>query len=211
MNTNGAIETFEVERKYAVSGELQLPTAAKFGALGYRMCEPAEHELRATYFDTPDGELAATRLALRHRLGGKDEGWHLKAKSDAGARELLWATAEEMPVGLLQEVAHRLGADVAERLQPIATLRTTRIAVLLINGAGHPVIEIADDRVEAVNELTGRTQRWREWEAELMPDTDDATLDLIEPLLVANGAVRVRGTSKIQRAMSAQTEPTGTA
>lgn len=203
VSTNGAVETFEIERKYEVSDDAQLPDVATFAKIGLRLDSPETHELRASYFDTPTGELAGLRLALRHRLGGKDEGWHLKAKGENGARELLWPTAEEIPTGLVHEVEDRLGKGAADRLRAIANLRTQRVTAVLSNEAGDPVIELADDRVEGVNELTGRRQQWREWEAELMPDANEGALELVEPLLVACGAKRVRGTSKIQKTMSA--------
>lgn len=206
MNNNGAVESFEIERKYEVAEDTSLPEAAVFATVQLQAAETLEHELHASYFDTPDVALASQRLALRHRLGGKDEGWHLKAKGDDGARELLWPSSVEMPAGARAEVAERIGEAAIQRLQNIATLRTNRITTMLFDAAGNAVVEIADDRVESVNELTGRVQRWREWEAELMPDADPALLDQIEPLLIAMGARRVRGTSKIQRTMSAESD-----
>lgn len=201
VTINGAIESFEIERKYEVSDDAQLPDAVGFAALGLQPGAPETHELRASYFDTPSGELASRRLALRNRHGGKDAGWHLKAKGDDGARELLWPQSDELPVGLRAEVEDRLGSGSTDRLGAIATLRTTRVTVLLFDLQGNAVVEIADDRVDGTNELTGSRQQWREWEAELMPGADEALLDTIEPLLAAAGAVRVRGTSKIQRTM----------
>ena len=153
VTINGAIESFEIERKYEVSDDAQLPDAVGFAALGLQpgapethelqMCirdrpdavgfaalglqpgAPETHELRASYFDTPSGELASRRLALRNRHGGKDAGWHLKAKGDDGARELLWPQSDELPVGLRAEVEDRLGSGSIDRLGAIATLRTT--------------------------------------------------------------------------------------
>lgn len=203
VSGNGAVETFEIERKYEVSDDALLPDAARFAKIGLRLDSPVEHDLRASYFDSPTGELAGHRLALRRRIGGKDEGWHLKAKGANGARELLWPPAEKIPAGLIQEVEDRLGAGAAQRLGAIATLRTLRVTAMLFNQAGEAVIEIADDRVDAVNELTRRRQVWREWEAELIPGANEGLLDTIEPVLTAAGATRVRGTSKIQRTMRA--------
>lgn len=218
------VESFEIERKYLVDDRAVLPGPAAFEALGLSLDAPEHHLLEAAYFDTPSGELAAQRVAVRMRRGGKDEGWHLKEKGEEGARELLWPPAEQMPPGLVRELADRLGAselcadelgaselradesaaDPAQRLGAIARLHTERTTVRVRDSTGVEVVELADDRVDATNELTGRRQRWREWEAELMPDGDPALLDRIEPLLAAAGAVRVRGTSKIQRTMSAE-------
>lgn len=204
MSAEDAIETFEIERKYEVGGDAILPDAEAFAAIGLTIVPAARHNLCANYFDTVDGQLAAQRLALRHRSGGSDEGWHLKAKGEDGARELLWPHQDEMPEGLRHEVTSRIGAEGLASLRAIASLHTDRRTAMLHTVAGEAVVELADDRVAAVNELSGRRQQWREWEAELMPGADAAVLDLIEPLLADRGAVRVRGTSKIQRTM--QTE-----
>lgn len=204
MTDNGAIETFEIERKYDVADATQLPGAQAFAAIGLRLGEIEVHELRASYFDTPEGGLASQRVGLRERVGGKDEGWHLKAKGDEGARELLWAPAEEMPEGLRRELEDRLGGAEVDRIGRIATLRTQRVTAMLFDADGTAVIEFADDRVDALNEMSGRRQQWREWEAELMPGVDAALLDAVEPVLEQAGATRVRGTSKIQRTMRAE-------
>ncbi|CAG7616950.1 hypothetical protein LEUCIP111803_02045 [Leucobacter soli] len=196
------VESLEIERKYEVEDGAALPAAEDFAALGLRLAEPEHHRLEARYFDTPDGALAAQRVAVRMRAGGKDEGWHLKEKGAEGARELLWPPAEEMPQGLRAELERRIGADGARRLDVIGRLRTERTTVRVTAVDGVEVIELADDRVDATNELTGRRQQWREWEAELIPGADEGLLDRIEPLLIAAGAARVRGTSKIQRTMS---------
>lgn len=206
MTGAGAIETFEIERKYQVGDAEVLPGATGFAALGLKVTAAQSHALSARYFDTPSGALAGHRVALRHRTGGKDEGWHLKTKGAAGARELLWPHADQMPMGLQHEVNALVGDAALAAIRVIAHLRTERRTVLLLDGTGEAVVELADDRVDATNELSGRRQQWREWEAELVPGADSAVLDLIEPLLTAHGAVRVRGTSKIQRTMQPEGE-----
>ena len=205
----GALETFEIERKYQVDGAAVLPDADKFAVIGLAPDQAEAHALFARYFDTPTGELAANRFALRSRAGGKDAGWHLKAKSDDGARELMWPPSEHMPAGLLEEVHRLIGVEGATRLRAIATLRTQRTTTVLRDASGTQVVELADDLVDASNEQNGRQQQWREWEAELLPGTDELLLDLIEPLLAAAGATRVHGTSKIQRTMQTGTLRTG--
>lgn len=201
----GAVESFEIERKYEVGDAAALPAAAEFAAAGLILGEPEEHRLEARYFDTPAGDLAAQRVAVRMRRGGADEGWHLKEKGTEGVRELHWPLADEMPAGLAAELTRRVGAEAFERIRTIASLRTVRRTIRVSEaGDDRELVELADDRVEASNELTGRRQAWREWEAELIPDADPGVLDRIEPLLAAAGAARVRGTSKIQRAMSAE-------
>lgn len=208
MTNNGAIETIEIERKYEVSAEDSLPNTETFAALGLRLGDAEQHDMRAQYFDTPEADLARQRTALRRREGGKDAGWHLKMKGDDAARELLWPPSDQMPAGVRAELASRIGADATARIGAIATLRTHRTTAILFDEHNNAVIELADDLVDARNELSGREQRWREWEAELMPGTDPARLDAIEPSLVAAGARRVRGTSKIQRTMQAGPDAT---
>ena len=204
---NGAIESFEIERKYEIDDRAELPGLRDLAAIGLSPGAPERHLLEARYFDTPAGELGAQRVAVRMRRGGKDEGWHLKEKGPDGARELLWPLAEEMPQGLIRELEARIGPDAPARIGAIASLRTSRVTVRLRDAEGVELVELADDRVEASNELTGGRQAWREWEAELMPGADATVLDRLEPLLVAAGATRVRGTSKIQRTMSLPPAP----
>jgi len=47
MAANGAIETFEIERKYHVSGDARLPDAQAFAAVGLRLTETERHDLHA--------------------------------------------------------------------------------------------------------------------------------------------------------------------
>ena len=113
------------------------------------------------------------------REGGADEGWHLKAKTAGGTRELHWPLAAAIPAGLVSELRERIG-DAAEHVRPIAELRTERRTVRLVTRAGVEVVELADDRVLAA-ELRGdaRIERaWREWEAELLPGADEHWLDV---------------------------------
>lgn len=223
MATGGASESLEIERKYAVSAAAELPDAARFLGVGFMLGEAQTFVLEARYFDTPELDLAAQRVAVRCRLGGPDEGWHLKEKGrpeHEGTRELHWpigaspdpaalAARADFPAGLASELSERLGVDHAARVGVIATLRTSR-TVRRLSRDGVELVELADDHVDATNELTGHRQRWREWEAELLPGADPLLLDHIEPLLNDAHAQRVTGTSKIQRTMSASSQAEGT-
>lgn len=198
--------------------------------MGLRLLEPESFTLEAIYFDTPDAALGIQRVAVRKRVGGKDEGWHMKLKGADGSRELVWPLAETMPDGLLREIVDRIGKHDTDRLTAVATMRTLRTIVRVwrdvgvsgvsalaptsaadatgANGTtgspeqpGEWLIELADDRVVATNALSGEERSWREWEAELAPGASLELLELVEPLLIGAGAERVRGTSKLQRAM----------
>lgn len=193
-----ASEALEIERKYEVGEGSELPSAEVFAGLGL-IADPAETvELAAAYFDTPDRALARNRLAVRVRFGGKDAGWHLKQKGADGAREMLWPPADDMPTGLREEIARRIGSD--EGIAPIAELRTTRRIVRLRDASGREVIELADDRVRAVNRASGERRVWREWEAELAEGADPSLLDAVEPVLREAGADPSPSPAKIARA-----------
>lgn len=203
MTVNGAVETTEIERKYSVDEKTRLPCEADFAELGFTVDSTSDVQMVAQYFDTAGGDLAQQRVALRKRSGGKDEGWHLKFKQDMGARELLWPHTDEMPEGLHAEIASMIDEARIRDIQNIAELHTTRHIIRIGKKSGEPLIEIADDHVDAKNNITGHRKQWREWEAELLDNTNPTLLDTLEPLLIAMGARRVRGTSKIQRTMQA--------
>ncbi|WP_449279267.1 CYTH domain-containing protein [Leucobacter sp. GX0328] len=208
-------ESIEIERKYEVPTALALPDAAALAAAGFAAAEPRTFALRAVYYDTEHGDLAQHRLALRRREGGPDAGWHLKHKNRTGAHEFQWPESDEMPAGLRDEVARRIGAE--PELTPLAELRTERTVVLLHSapstpsaprtpdvpprgGAETAVIELVDDRVRTHDLRTGAHRAWREWEAELVPGADTALLDVLEALLCEAGASASPSPAKIARA-----------
>lgn len=193
------VEAVEIERKYEVAASAELPAAADFARIGLTAVDEGALALIARYFDTPDGALARRRLALRVRGGGKDDGWHLKEKGGSATRELLWPPAAEMPDGLRDEIRTRIG-EAADRVAPLAELRTERRVLRLLDAEGREAVEIADDRVRALDATTGVRRAWREWEAELAPGADAALLDEVEPLLIAAGAAPSLSTAKIARA-----------
>lgn len=201
------MESLEIERKYVVDEECVLPAANVLLELGFVVSPRESVPMEATYFDTPEGALGAQRVAVRLRIGGKDEGWHLKRKGPEGSRERVWPPAAEMPAALRAEIVDRIGDAEAQRLIAIATMHTVREITRVSVPGGSWVIELADDRVTASNALTGTSSGWREWEAELAPSADPDLLDRLEPALLAAGATRVRGTSKLQRALGRPSDP----
>lgn len=194
MCRGDGLESLEIERKYEVDPDAALPT--DFTEAGLRAADPVRFELTATYFDTPDGQLARRLIAVRHREGGSDAGWHLKSKGDGGAREVHWPPAGEMPEGLRAEIAAETGDEVV----PLAELRTSRTVVALRDAGDAQVVELADDLVLATHHATGVRRAWREWEAELAAGADPALLDAIDPVLCAAGAAPSANPAKIVRA-----------
>ena len=202
-----ATESLEIERKYEVPAATEVPGETAFAAAGLGVGTAEVHEMHARYFDTDDGALASKGLAMRVREGGSDEGWHLKAKTSGGTRELHWPLAATLPAGLKAELVERIG-EAAEQVRPIAELRTERRTLRLTDGAGVEVVELADDRVLAT-ELRGAEpvkRAWREWEAELLPGADERWLDATGQVLEAAGATPSLSSAKIARAMGALVE-----
>ena len=192
----------EIERKYDVDEKAALPDLT-----GVARVEPAgESDLEAQYFDTERGDLAAHRIVLRRRVGGSDEGWHIKLPAAEGRTELHWAlTDAEVPP---RDVVDRVRSRVRGReLVVIATLRTHRTLTRLFTDRGEPLLEVADDTVSATDATTGVLRLWREWEVELLggaPDSEKqrtALLDIVGEKLLAAGAVPSASRSKLATAL----------
>jgi CYTH domain len=166
----------EIEQKFDVDEDFARPD---FGARldGVTAAEPVTYQLAATYFDTPDEQLAANKITLRRRIGGTDAGWHMKLPAGEGARQEL-----QEPLGRAGDdtVPERFAARVAavtqgQPLTPIANLDTERTVVTLTGPDGHVVAEVADDVVTARRlrgsgpggASGGAPLRWREIEVEV--------------------------------------------
>jgi CHAD domain-containing protein len=189
----------ETERKYDVPEGFVLPSLA--GA-----ADPATHDLDATYFDTPDLRLARNRRTLRRRTGGDDAGWHLKTPGNGISRTehrlpLNGDAAEAVPDELQAEVRAIVRAGT---LQPIARLRTHRVETPLRDKTGRTLALVAQDQVTA--ETDGREQRWQEVEVELV-DGGPKVLKEVERELLAAGASRASGPSKLARALGDRLSP----
>ena len=55
--------------------------------------------MSATYFDTEDLDLNRHKITLRRRVGGDDEGWHLKLPVRKDTRQELHAPLDEGDTG----------------------------------------------------------------------------------------------------------------
>jgi len=207
-------EHLEIEQKFDVDPGFERPSFA--GVAGVTAAEPVLHHLSATYFDTPDGRLAASKITLRRRSGGSDEGWHLKLPAEAGARREVHAplggAEREVPGELASRVAEVTGG---QPLAPIATLDTERTVVTLHSGDGRVVAEVADDLVnarrltaggdtggDAGGDTGGTVLRWREIEVEV-PVADPALQRAAADVLLAAGARPAGHGSKLARLLDA--------
>jgi inorganic triphosphatase YgiF len=197
----------EIEQKFDVDEGFARPD---FGGLaGVAAAEPVTYRLAATYFDTPQSRLAASKITLRRRTGGTDQGWHLKLPAGQGARRELHEPLGEQGDDTVPERLATLVAAVTEgqRLTPIAQLDTERTVVTLTDSDGTVVAEIADDMVTG-RRLRGSAsgaQRWREIEVEVpvaAPELQRAAADL----LLRAGARPAGHGSKLARVLSETTQ-----
>jgi len=205
-------EHLEIEQKFDVPPEFQRPD---FAALAGSFDEPVAaaapvlYHLSATYFDTADGRLAASKITLRRRTGGTDAGWHLKLPAGiANPGEVSARREVHAPLGDGDErdVPGSLAARVAEvtgglPLAPVATLNTERTVVTLTGTDGRVLAEIADDAVTA-RRPGGTELRWREIEVEV-PVAAPALQRAAAGLLLAAGARPAGHASKLSRVLSA--------
>ena len=189
----------EIERKYELPGGFAVP--AEIAPDGVTLGEPAVHELRAVYYDTPDLRLARDLMALRRRTGGTDAGWHVKRYRSPDETDEV-----QLPLGGSGAVPAAVGAEVravsrGARLRPMVTISTTRTERPLLDPDGRVLALVADDVVST--DLTAdpaASQQWRELEVELV-DGDRALLKELDRRLRRAGAARSADRAKIVRAL----------
>jgi CHAD domain-containing protein len=171
----------EVERKFRVHGLYRMPSLLTTGAVA-DLTELPELTLDATYYDTSDLRLAREGVTLRRRLGGHDEGWHLKlpagmsgvkASSDALVREEIALPLGEAegespePPEYLRGLVRAIVRE--DTLRPVATLRTQRHPTEVSGDvAGRQVVlaVLTDDVVSVVDVDGTVAARFREIELE---------------------------------------------
>ncbi|GGF25029.1 CYTH and CHAD domain-containing protein [Subtercola lobariae] len=195
----------EIERKYDVDDTVSVPDLSGVSSIA-QVSEPETATLQAVYYDTDRLDLASQRIVLRRRVGGADEGWHIKLPGDEGRLELHWPLGEESPIPAA--VLDLVLVHVRDReLSPVARLTTTRTTFCLFDADGLGLAEVADDLVSAVDETTGLLRVWREWEVELTdnapgsPKKREALLDAIEKRLAEVGATPSKSISKLAHAL----------
>lgn len=190
-------EHLEIERKYEVSLDARVPD---FAHSDWQLSAPKVFELDAQYFDTEDFLLARHRIAVRHRSGGIDAGWHIKQRTPQGVQETEWPDTPEMPTALTDTLVRLLGAPVAT-LTVVGRISTNRTTYDLLDTEQMKRAELVDDTVQTRDEVRGIARAWREWEVELAPQCDETVLDAIESELVTAGALPSLAESKIGRTM----------
>ena len=195
-------EQLEIETKYDVDESARLPTLHDLPGVA-RVAQPVVHDLEAVYYDTAGLELASGKVTLRRRTGGDDDGWHVKFPVSSGERlEVrlpLGRSVRNVPIELVRAVRVRV-RDHA--LMPVVTLRTNRTVHKLLDEDGEVLAEVADDHVTATlaGAEDGASDRWREWEIELVGG-DRELLEAADPVLRSAGANPASGPSKLARAL----------
>jgi inorganic triphosphatase YgiF len=190
----------ETEQKYDAGADFALPELG-----GRRTAAPKRIYLSATYFDTDDLDLIRHKITLRRRVGGDDEGWHLKLPVRKDTRQEIHAPLDE---GAADSVPARLAAQVEDitaghPLRPIAILDTERTVVPVAAPAGDALAEVADDRVSAIRlgEKDSEPMTWREIEVEAKsPDSADL-LERVGKALREAGARPSASGSKLARVL----------
>jgi CHAD domain-containing protein len=194
----GVTATLENERKYSVDGDAGLPPLDQIA--GVSVVPQDEFTLQATYYDTADLRLLASRVTLRQRTGGADAGWHLKLPAPGEARTEVYAPpgGDEVPAELADLV---IGLRRGAPLQPVARLTTQRRILNLQDASGRVLAEVADDQVTGQS-LVGNNEpvTWREIEVELK-DGDAELLDAVHQVLTDAGIQRSADTSKAGRVL----------
>ena len=206
--TSSKGDHLETEQKYDADADFVLP---KLGSLpdlgGKRLADPKRIYLSATYYDTEDLALIQHKVTLRRRVGGDDEGWHLKLPVRKDTRQELHAplgegTSGSVPARLADQVKD---ITAGQPLHPVAILDTERTVVTLPGPSGAPLVEVADDLVTAVrlDEPDSGPMTWREIEVEaLSPDSGAAAmLESVGTALREAGARPSASGSKLARVM----------
>ncbi|WP_307480212.1 CYTH and CHAD domain-containing protein [Pseudarthrobacter sulfonivorans] len=211
-----ASEDVEVEKKYDVGGEAEVPDLAVLPGVA-RVGEPRVDALQAVYFDTERHALAARGITLRRRTGGADAGWHLKLPPEVSHEEEPASAPQRRrelhaPLGQPDVVPDSLLAHVLVYLRgdepvPAVRLETRRTTHALYADDGVHLADLADDRVTAhVLGSTGpadegaRTQEWREWELELVHGSPDL-FPAAGEVLASAGARPAGHASKLAKAL----------
>ena len=207
--TSSKGDHLETEQKYDADADFVLP---KLGSLpdlgGKRLADPKRIYLSATYYDTEDLALIQHKVTLRRRVGGDDEGWHLKLPVRKDTRQELHVPLDE---GTDSGVPARLASQVDEitagkHLHPVAILDTERTVVRVPGPPADAQVEVADDTVTATrfDATDSGPMTWREIEVEVLSADPRAAamLETVGKALREAGARPSASGSKLSRVLA---------
>ena len=208
--TSSKGDHLETEQKYDADADFVLPKLGSLPELGgRRAANPKRIYLSATYFDTEGFDLIQHKITLRRRVGGGDEGWHLKLPVRKDTRQELHVPLDEgadgsVPARLTDQVKD---ITAGRPLRPVAILDTERTVVTLPGPPGDPLVEVADDLVTAIRfgEPDSEPMTWREIEVEVLSPGSGAAamLDTVGTVLREAGARPSASGSKLARVLDA--------
>ena len=183
----------EFELKYRATAEIQQQLAQRFGPF-------QTIRMETTYFDTPDGLLAAQKITLRLRKENAVTVCTLKTPQGDGGRGEWECQAQEIPQGLQKLL--ELGAPRAVVLAalagvvPVCGARFTRLSTTLPTADG--TAELALDQGILLG--GGRELPLCEVELEYKTGSEQATVALADTLAAQYGLVP-EPKSKFRRAL----------
>jgi len=214
----------EVERKFDVVESTVSPSFEGIAAVA-RVEKSPTQTLDATYFDTPNQDLARNKITLRRRTGGTDAGWHLKLPAGYDSRTEIRMPLNASPAtsAVPRELLDVVLAIVRDRpVGPVARISTKREVHLLYGVQGGALAEFCNDHVTAwsgagadVSEEPDSSlaeQQWREWELELVATNgtaDNELLDRLSNRLFDAGAAPAGHGSKLARVLGTTLRPNG--
>ncbi|HET7012523.1 MAG TPA: CYTH and CHAD domain-containing protein [Streptosporangiaceae bacterium] len=195
----------ETEIKYEMPNGVALPKLDELSSIA-SVRAAADEDLDAQYFDTDDLRLIHAGVTLRRRVGGHDEGWHLKTPVGLHTRREIHSPLGRqtlrdgdltVPDELMELVlVHTRG----KRVRPAAVIKTQRRRLLLLDESGDQLAELAIDDVHAQVRGDPSPRAWREVELELTGG-DEALLQAADKFLLDGGLVRSDQSAKFARAM----------
>ena len=197
-----ASEQLEQEIKFEAGAGVAVPSLDGVAGPGGRV-EVATVRLASVYFDTEAHDLLRRGITLRCRTGDTDNGWQLKVPTgDARTEIRLDPTSNQTTVP--KELATLVsGVRRGKALRHIVTIRTDRTVKRVTNSDGDLLVEVADDRVDAVapGPQSVTLTDWREIEAELGPAGTPDTLPTVRDLLIGAGATISASPNKVAAAL----------
>jgi len=196
--------TNELEAKLSVPDGFAVPRLEGVA----RVASVAAHSvvLDAEYWDTADLDLVRRGVTVRRRTGESLLArWTVKVPSDVARaglldrRELDVDDDATTPPAAVVDLVHGLRPDAA--LVPSARLTTHRSTLVLHDGDGGVLGEVADDHVTVTIDGV-EAERFREVEVEAGPaDPDGVTLVAVVGVLRAAGGDDADPTPKVARAL----------
>ncbi|MDA8296408.1 MAG: CYTH and CHAD domain-containing protein [Actinomycetota bacterium] len=197
-----------MERHREQEHKFDVQDGFSFAALGPPLArlgvhaEAAQHAmLRATYFDSADLRLLRADITLRRRVGGPDEGWHLKLPAGGPGERMELRLPLSAGTAVPPELAKLMTAYLrGARLRPVLTLDTDRQATRISAEGGEALVEVAEDRVVAERLGDHQVRAWREVEVERLGD-EGKVARALERLLAGAGARPAAAASKAARAL----------